>query len=259
MREFEAALASLMAEERRSAAVNHASQLTAARSTVASPPADEKPISLASSVQQNGAKPAQPAGAEQQVMLPSTIEHPQSSVKEDLLTTNVDVSDIAKSEHHVDEGIVMKCLSEGIQTDSKLMISLFDYGGQSVFDVIHHLFLTRYGVYVLVFSMEWLVNSDAITSRRCLSYLKFWLNSVVVHTLNRELETAPIVFVGTRKDSIGKPSDHQKISVILHEAFHSSSAWSSVLWNKNGVGANGHTALCPSFLLTTRLADATLR
>lgn len=53
----------------------------------------------------------------------------------------------------IDDDLVMKCLADSIHTESKLILSVFDYGGQSVFNVIHHFFLTRYGVYCLVFNM----------------------------------------------------------------------------------------------------------
>ncbi|KAJ1434132.1 hypothetical protein B484DRAFT_429324 [Ochromonadaceae sp. CCMP2298] len=143
----------------------------------------------------------------------------------------------------VDNELVAKCLSEGIQTESKLILSVFDYGGQSVFNVIHHFFLTRYGVYLLVFNMEWLLG-DAVQQRACLDYLRFWLNSVVIHTLNNKGETAPVAFVGTRKDTVSDPKQHGRISALLYTAFSSSVAWPYVLENDQGVGSNGCTTLC---------------
>lgn len=56
-------------------------------------------------------------------------------------------------------------------------------------------------------------------------------------------ETAPIVLIGTRKDKISKPSDHQRISTILYENFASSLAWANVIENENAVGANGRASL----------------
>ncbi|KAJ1430248.1 hypothetical protein B484DRAFT_395990, partial [Ochromonadaceae sp. CCMP2298] len=144
----------------------------------------------------------------------------------------------------VDNELVAKCLSEGIQTESKLILSVFDYGGQSVFNVIHHFFLTRYGVYLLVFNMEWLEGGDAVQQLACLDYLRFWLNSVVIHTLNNKGETAPVAFVGTRKDIVSDPKQHGRISALLYDTFSSSVAWPYVLENEHGVGSNGRTTLC---------------
>jgi GTPase SAR1 family protein len=52
----------------------------------------------------------------------------------------------------VDQSFVLDCLAENVDLGT-MLISIFDYGGQSVFNVIHHFFLTRYGVYCLVFNM----------------------------------------------------------------------------------------------------------
>jgi hypothetical protein len=95
------------------------------------------------------------------------------------------VEAVGRTTEEVDTELVAKCLSDGIHTESKLILSVFDYGGQSIFNVIHHFFLTRYGVYLLVFNMEWL-GGDAV-QRNCLDYLRFWLNSVVIHTLNKKV------------------------------------------------------------------------
>ncbi len=60
----------------------------------------------------------------------------------------------------VDEELVMKCLADKVSLDSKYTIALFDFGGQSVFNVIHPFFLTKYGVYIVTFNMEWLLGSE---------------------------------------------------------------------------------------------------
>ena len=110
--------------------------------------------------------------------------------------------------------------------------------------VIHHFFLTRYGVYCVVFNMEWLVGGDDETKDRCLATLKFWICSIVVHTYDHETkETAPLVLVGTRKDKVNNPADHHRISTILYDNFSSSLAWPSVVENDNGSGANGRVCL----------------
>ena len=122
---------------------------------------------------------------------------------------------------------------------------MFDFGGQSVFNVIHHFFLTRYGVYTLLFNMEWLVNSDSKTMARCLATLKFWINSIVVHTLDPITnDTAPIAIIGTRKDKISNPADHQRISTILYDNFSNSLAWPHVIENENAIGINGSILRC---------------
>jgi len=77
-----------------------------------------------------------------------------------------------------------------------------------------------------------------------MEYLSFWLNSVVVHTLNEQGKTAPIVFVGTRKDKVCSPSDHQAISQIIYEKFGYNICWPHVIENTEGVNTNGQVSLC---------------
>lgn len=140
-----------------------------------------------------------------------------------------------------DEEMVMQSLNAMKSEESRLLISLFDYGGQSVFDVIHHLFLTRNGVYVLMFNMEWFT-SQGPTQDKALRFIRYWLSSIVVHTYDVVARAAaPIVLVGTRLDLVCSPIDHENISSILYDAFSDSLAWRSVLENENGRNSNGKT------------------
>jgi GTPase SAR1 family protein len=113
----------------------------------------------------------------------------------------------------LDEEMVMKTLATMQDAHTGLLISLFDFGGQSVFDVIHHLFLTRNGV----FNMEWLVK-DGPEKEKALRFMRNWLSSIVVHTYDRVHGTcAPVVFVGTRLDTITSGAEHEAISTVLYE------------------------------------------
>jgi GTPase SAR1 family protein len=117
----------------------------------------------------------------------------------------------------LDEEMVMKALATLQDTDTGLLISLFDFGGQSVFEVIHHLFLTRNGVYALVFNMEWLAH-DGPEKGKALRFMRNWLSSIAVHTLDRSTGmSAPVVFVGTRLDHISTGAQHEQISTVLYE------------------------------------------
>ena len=83
--------------------------------------------------------------------------------------------------------------------------------------------MTRYGVYILVFDMKDLLkdpNSDQC--KESMGTIKFWLDSVAIHTLSElkdtttggervlRYQTAPVAIVGTRKDKVQKI---QKITV----------------------------------------------
>jgi hypothetical protein len=92
----------------------------------------------------------------------------------------------------MDTSVVMKYLGERAKMDSKFIISVFDFGGQSVFNVIHPFFLTRCGVYVINFNMDWLASSAASAVREeCIRYMSFWLNSVIIHTQNEKEDILP--------------------------------------------------------------------
>ena len=74
----------------------------------------------------------------------------------------------------------MKALGDGsLSENSGLCLSVWDYGGQTLFRSVHHLFLTRFGLYVLCFNME-----DFDGSKReseALQDLEFWLNALALH------------------------------------------------------------------------------
>ena len=129
----------------------------------------------------------------------------------------------------------LKMLAKDLQMNSKLLISLFDFGGQEIFGAVTPLFMTRYGVYVLVFNMECfhikpedMSKNDPkrgmISWEECTKVMKQWLNSIVVHTsyeLRGSMRTAPIFIVGTHRDAVSSSAHHQSISsaisAILHE------------------------------------------
>jgi hypothetical protein len=97
---------------------------------------------------------------------------------------------------------------------------------------------------VLVFNMEWLSRDASLEVREdCISYIRFWLNSIIIHTQNEKQEIAPIFFVGTRKDVVSSPAEHSNISTTIFELFSSSLAWPYVEENHGAEGPNGKTNL----------------
>ncbi|CAE7272488.1 roco5 [Symbiodinium sp. CCMP2592] len=87
--------------------------------------------------------------------------------------------------------------------------STWDFGGQSVFHNLHHLFLSRCSVYLVVFKMPHLLRSDE-SCDRAIAMLRYWLNSLAMHARG-----APVLLVGTHKDDVPQSGDHRKISKIL--------------------------------------------
>eukprot|EP01038_Epipyxis_sp_PR26KG_P010357 gene10357-13913_t len=148
---------------------------------------------------------------------------------------------------------IMKSLGT-IKTDSNshnkssgVILTIYDFAGQSVFDVIHHMFLTSYGVYTLVFNMELLVDSESEASFKlrsssdpkmkwCISYLKYWMNAIFGHCKliksndsNVIERPPPVILIGTRKDKINNNDIHKQISELLYDQLHHTAIWNQSL------------------------------
>ena len=175
--------------------------------------------------------------------------------------------DVISADVDVDEGFVVKCLADKVLTESKLRLSIFDFGGQDVFNVIHHLFLTKYGVYTLVFRMTELASfATAQVRDDALAYLAFWVNSILVHTYSEDTGRAAHIFlIGTRKDEVADYSEHKYISDLLEGMFSGGKAGPSIVENAedlyffpvdNTKGRNDPIILRLMKLIDSTIADA---
>jgi GTPase SAR1 family protein len=110
-------------------------------------------------------------------------------------------------------------------------VSLYDFGGQDVFNCLHPFFLTRFGINCVVFNMTWFAaDRSSLKTLEALSYLSYWLNSVVLNTRHQG-SIAPILLVGTHKDIVSDRADHLRISVLLSDTFCRSTAWPAIVMN----------------------------
>jgi hypothetical protein len=126
---------------------------------------------------------------------------------------------------------------------------VWDYGGQRIFTELHHLFLTTYGVYCLLFNMEWLVAEEGSEIHlKCIEYLRFWLSSIAVHTASVDqhdnMSFAPVFLLGTHKDRVPDVAQHEQISKLLCKEFGDMLVWTTVQPNKRGHVASGLGQLC---------------
>jgi GTPase SAR1 family protein len=138
-----------------------------------------------------------------------------------------------------DEEIVAKCLSSNVSLGSDLIISMYDFGGQSVFNAIHHLFLHR-GIYLVCFNMEDMISSDEAVVEQCLTLIEFWLNSIYIHTYDKETrESSSAILIGTRKDKVADIGDHSVISRLLSERFNQY----QIVVNDSGETSRGRNTL----------------
>ena len=113
-------------------------------------------------------------------------------------------------------------LLEGVENTLKL--GIWDYGGQEIFYAVHHLFLTRFGVYLVLFDMRKILSPES--GKDSLNFIKFWLNSIALYAQetadkNKEIDEngSPIFLIGSHKDIIDSMEDHKEISDVLTEHF----------------------------------------
>mmetsp|Transcript_14495 Transcript_14495/g.16931 ORF Transcript_14495/g.16931 Transcript_14495/m.16931 type:complete len:909 (+) Transcript_14495:324-3050(+) len=95
-----------------------------------------------------------------------------------------------------------KVIESANEHRNDLKYTIWDFGGQKVFYSLHPLFLTNYGVYLLVFDIRQLIGSWE-TRRKALKSIKYWLSSKSLYAPG-----APIVVVGTFKDAIKDRDDY---------------------------------------------------
>ena len=83
--------------------------------------------------------------------------------------------------------------------------------------------------------MECLASDDENIRKRCLDFIRFWLDSITVYTYDASTEVcASIVIIGTRKDKVSSPDVHKLIDTILIETFEMKVAWKSIIENAEG-------------------------
>ena len=95
-----------------------------------------------------------------------------------------------------------------MQEKDDIICSIWDYGGQKVFQALHHIFLTRNGLYIIVFDMRTAIAGTAV--EESMRHISYWMRSVALHA-----PEAPIILVGTFADRISG-SQLESINRTLH-------------------------------------------
>jgi hypothetical protein len=110
----------------------------------------------------------------------------------------------------------------------RLRLSCWDFGGQDTFYGLHHLYMGQNSVFVLMFNMEWFLPESERDWSKHIAFLAFWLNSIAAHAADPEdhRDMAPIMLVGSHKDRVSSPKQHEHISKLLCDKFQSMPAWS---------------------------------
>ncbi|EGD82689.1 hypothetical protein PTSG_03350 [Salpingoeca rosetta] len=114
---------------------------------------------------------------------------------------------------------------------SRVTFKVFDLGGQSTFYLFHPFFLTKYAVYLLVFSMEDLLHQDESKRDEAWEFMEHWLSSLHLHA-----KGAPVLIIGTFADVVSKRKQHENISRDIHSRLRHNPAFPGVVHNdKHGL------------------------
>lgn len=82
-------------------------------------------------------------------------------------------------------------------------------------------------MYLLVFNMKWLsLTAKPKETEECLNELQGWLTSIRVHARSKDdTKPVPILLIGTHKDEVRSPAEHERISDLLYNTFRSTAVW----------------------------------
>lgn len=113
-----------------------------------------------------------------------------------------------------------------MEIPSKYKLTLIDFGGQSVFNVLHAFFMSKYSIYLVVFDMELFLSSNRDI---CLKEMNFWLSTIALHAFDSETGlAAPVAIVGTRGDVIAR-EQYEIISDEIKHRFQHQLIWKNLL------------------------------
>ena len=111
-----------------------------------------------------------------------------------------------------------------------LHLNTYDFAGQKQYRPMHHCFITRRALYLVVFNLQHMIkylNDKDVAKINPLEEIRYWLNSIHAHIHKpTEKETKQVYLVGThkapKKTKHGKPlseSDLKEIHVALDSVF----------------------------------------
>ena len=147
-----------------------------------------------------------------------------------------------------DEKLVLEKLRRGAggELHDALRLAVWDFGGQDNFYALHLLFLSRISVVLLPLNMSNFVKAaDPAKRDASLRFVRFWLSSIYAATADPATgaSPAPVFLVGTHKDEVSTPEQHQEVSEYLYEQLCGNPAWSAVVPFRKGEVATGRGLL----------------
>ena len=132
---------------------------------------------------------------------------------------------------HQSVGRMIKTSTPPTQKEPTLHLNTYDFAGQKQYRPMHHCFITRRALYLIVFNLQHMVkylNDKGAAKINPLEEIRYWLNSIHahIHKPTEDKETKRVYLVGThkapKKTKHGKPlseSDLKKIHDALDSVF----------------------------------------
>eukprot|EP00924_Labyrinthula_sp_SR-Ha-C_P007447 snap_masked-scaffold_24-processed-gene-3.0-mRNA-1 protein AED:1.00 eAED:1.00 QI:0/0/0/0/1/1/8/0/788 len=112
-------------------------------------------------------------------------------------------------------------------TTEDTFLRVYDFGGQEVFSSVHHIFMNKKAIYLVVFNMTKLKEKD-------LFRLKFWCESIL-----RNTPEAPVLFIGTFLNTFLKKNK------TLHSVYYKFKSFLSKLSGKLNIFEDKETIFFP--------------
>ena len=110
-------------------------------------------------------------------------------------------------------------------TDPILHLNTLDFAGQELYRPMHHCFIVRRAVYLLVFDLQAVreaLHSSNPDQHKAIEEIRYWLNSIHahVHSICSETHLKRVLLVGTHKAPNGKPEISEKDMADISEALY---------------------------------------
>eukprot|EP00055_Hartaetosiga_balthica_P014855 m.84206 g.84206 ORF g.84206 m.84206 type:complete len:742 (+) comp8710_c0_seq4:184-2409(+) len=122
-------------------------------------------------------------------------------------------------------------LGAGTNSDddaTAVTFKVFDLGGQSTFYVFHQFFLTKYAVYLVVFSMAEVTSKEEDVHKESWEFLMYWLSTLFLYARG-----APVFLVGTYGDVIKSRKQHEDIDRMLFNKLNHHPIFEQVIRNSS--------------------------
>ena len=142
--------------------------------------------------------------------------------------------------HHSLISQMMKAAPQPLK-EPMLRLNTYDFAGQKQYHHMHHCFISRRALYLVVFNLqhmiEYLSNDKIVAKTNHLEEIRYWLNFIHIHihiSAEEDKRTKRVFLVGTHKapkhGKMLRESDLQKIDKELWKMFFSNAQYANHIY-----------------------------